>query len=345
MVIKGFEKYSIDKTGSITVTHKVGKKQVTKRRTKNGFSVVLSDSLSGSREALVHILMSEVYNIDGEGDIIEHKDGDVFNNHLSNLCRVKTHSEIYGKKSHRSGDEVFKYINNTTIVSSFGAVLKVDIVQNTINTVHLKQNAQGYIPITTKIKGVKQNTSVHRLVADLFVPKVDGKNHIDHIDEVKTNNHHTNLRWCTREENTEYYINNTSRAYQKKLHDSRVQKVKRLIEKARIEKLETIKILKNIKNEREILEKEKESFEKYKTKELAIIKRNTIATPKVHGGKPIKVDNKVFDSCGKAAQYIVDKEAAIGISRNKDTISKELRKYVKGLRNEWAMYGTYTVGY
>ena len=42
---------------------------------------------------------------------------------------------------------------------------------------------------------------VHRLVADTFIPKIHGKEYINHKDGDKTNNRVDNLEWCTFSEN------------------------------------------------------------------------------------------------------------------------------------------------
>lgn len=50
-------------------------------------------------------------------------------------------------------------------------------------------------------EGKRTQTSVHRVVAEAFVPNVDGKPEVNHKDGVKTNNRADNLEWVTRSEN------------------------------------------------------------------------------------------------------------------------------------------------
>ena len=45
---------------------------------------------------------------------------------------------------------------------------------------------------------------VHRLVAMVFLPKIDGKTIINHIDNNPSNNNVTNLEWCTQYENMQH---------------------------------------------------------------------------------------------------------------------------------------------
>ena len=47
---------------------------------------------------------------------------------------------------------------------------------------------------------------IHRLVAEVFIPKIEGKNNVDHIDSNRQNNIYTNLRWCTIAENNSFEL-------------------------------------------------------------------------------------------------------------------------------------------
>lgn len=60
----------------------------------------------------------------------------------------------------------------------------------------------GYMIIQFRINNVVQTHSVHRLVAQAFIPNPENKPQIDHIDGNPSNNVVTNLRWATPKENS-----------------------------------------------------------------------------------------------------------------------------------------------
>ena len=57
----------------------------------------------------------------------------------------------------------------------------------------------GYLTALLPFRG---GCSIHRLVAEAFIPKPLGATEVDHINGNKTNNRVENLRWVTHKENT-----------------------------------------------------------------------------------------------------------------------------------------------
>lgn len=73
------------------------------------------------------------------------------------------------------------------------------------------------------------NILLHRIVAETFIPKIEGKDFVDHIDGNKLNNKVTNLRWVTKKENYHNVntINNVLNALNKNIDKSKIAKVAR----------------------------------------------------------------------------------------------------------------------
>lgn len=63
------------------------------------------------------------------------------------------------------------------------------------------KNNNGYLLVGLCKNGKPIHKLVHRLVAEAFIPMVEGKQDIDHINSVRHDNRVENLRWCTPEEN------------------------------------------------------------------------------------------------------------------------------------------------
>jgi hypothetical protein len=62
---------------------------------------------------------------------------------------------------------------------------------------------KGYYIVRLK-KDKKYHKKVHRLVAEHFLPRVEGKDYVNHKDGNKLNNHVDNLEWCTFLENIQH---------------------------------------------------------------------------------------------------------------------------------------------
>lgn len=62
----------------------------------------------------------------------------------------------------------------------------------------------GYRMVVLFRDGVGKSVSVHRLVAEAFIPNPDNLPEVNHKDENPANNRVENLEWCTRQYNIEY---------------------------------------------------------------------------------------------------------------------------------------------
>jgi hypothetical protein len=71
-----------------------------------------------------------------------------------------------------------------------------------------KGNAKGYIRITLRKNNKNVYASLHRLVAEAFIPNPNNLPQVNHKDEDKTNNCVDNLEWCTTSYNINYGTRN-----------------------------------------------------------------------------------------------------------------------------------------
>ena len=213
-----------------------------------------------------------------------------------------------------------------------------------------------YLNVTLTKEGKGKTFLVHRLVANAFIPNTDNKPCVDHIDEDKANNTVGNLRWCTPQENTEYYCTKDGRRYQAELargrkeklvaYSKELQKVRKELNKERkeLQKVEEDLVLAKA-NFSDFVDKQigssKEKYEGYM--ETSGAKFTTVDELVELTGKPVNINGIEFISCGTAASYIVKEELKLGTSRNKATISKELRRYLQGRRPPGSMYKRYDV--
>lgn len=84
--------------------------------------------------------------------------------------------------------------------------------------------ARGYKSVILSTNNIPKNYSVHRLVANAFIPNPDNLPQVNHKDENKANNCISNLEWCTPKYNYNYGTINIRKS-QKQLNDKNKSKV------------------------------------------------------------------------------------------------------------------------
>ena len=108
---------------------------------------------------------------------------------------------------------MFKQIKESNYEISDKGVLRNRITKKVLKY-HL--NHHGYYKVQIDIGEGKKDYFVHRLVAMVFIPKVEGREYINHINSDKHDNRVENLEWCTVQENNKHaYLHNPNMAKKK----------------------------------------------------------------------------------------------------------------------------------
>ena len=93
--------------------------------------------------------------------------------------------------------EEWKQIPNLSYeISSLG---KIRNLQGKVLKTYIQNS--GYEQIKINYQGLHIHRSIHRLVAEAFIPNPLNKKYVNHIDGNKLNNTVDNLEWCTNSEN------------------------------------------------------------------------------------------------------------------------------------------------
>lgn len=122
---------------------------------------------------------------------------------VSNLGRVKS-------KNH------YVFASNGMKRIQYGRILKHSI------------SKKGYAQVSIMIESNKRfHTGIHRLVAKCFIPKLLGKDQVNHKDGNKLNNRVENLEWCNNQENQQHAVKNNliNPNYGEKNHNSKLKNI------------------------------------------------------------------------------------------------------------------------
>lgn len=100
-------------------------------------------------------------------------------------------------------DEVYRPVvgyETRYLISNYGNIVTLDNRMRG-RKLTIKVSGNGYSMVSLYKEGVCNSTTIHRLVAQAFIPLVDGKGVVNHKDGNKLNNYVENLEWCTQSEN------------------------------------------------------------------------------------------------------------------------------------------------
>lgn len=99
---------------------------------------------------------------------------------VSNLGRIKSNSRNYFP----NGSKDVMFVKEASILSP------------------TFEDKTGYYSVGLLINGKPKTKRVHRIVAETFIPNPENLSHVDHIDEDKSNNSVSNLRWLSAKNNS-----------------------------------------------------------------------------------------------------------------------------------------------
>ena len=74
-----------------------------------------------------------------------------------------------------------------------------------------KPQYRGYLLVNLWTDRKQYTKSIHRLVAETFIPNPDNKKQINHKNGIKTDNRVENLEWCSQSENIRHSYKNLNR--------------------------------------------------------------------------------------------------------------------------------------
>lgn len=99
--------------------------------------------------------------------------------------------------------EIWKYIDN----SNGYQISNLGNIKSNNQIIKQRKNKSGYLYAMIVLNNKRKFVRVHRLVAQAFIPNINNKPYVNHIDGNKTNNNASNLEWVTPKENTKHAQN------------------------------------------------------------------------------------------------------------------------------------------
>lgn len=106
-------------------------------------------------------------------------------------------------------------------INEIGEVLNIRTGKRLINTT----SKNGYSIVCLYNQYGRKMIYVHRLLAEYFIPKVEGMNHVNHKNGIKNDYRLENLEWCNRSINMQHAWDNGLQEGTRKITSKRMSKL------------------------------------------------------------------------------------------------------------------------
>ncbi len=191
---------------------------------KSGYPTVLITHQNISKTYKVHKLVAKTF-LPNYNDklVVNHIDGNKTNSNLSNLECISQSENIkhaystgllvipsYNKfESNLSDEQDFMKQKSKKIpnFSNYSATENGKIFSHkTKKYIRGQINNEGYVRLGLYGENGEKKFLIHRLIAQTFIPNIENKPQVNHIDSNKSNNCVDNLEWITNKENREHSL-------------------------------------------------------------------------------------------------------------------------------------------
>lgn len=139
---------------------------------------------------------------------------------------METYLEINGQKLLNLPDEIWKPILSHYMISNKGRIVSTNYLGHGLLKLLKPCLRKGYERLSLYSKYPERKSyTIHRLVAEAFIPNPNNYPFINHKNHIRTFNHAENLEWCTDEYNTNYAMINFRKA--KKLTEQDIKDIRK----------------------------------------------------------------------------------------------------------------------
>jgi hypothetical protein len=187
---------------------------------RSGYKLVCLSNELGLKRLLIHRLVASVFLPRQEGcDVVHHKDSNRSNNCATNLEWTTQKNNVQASRGYAKPrraeqplpDDTGRLVSLGSIQELGGRFSKYAVSEKGFvvssagarpRVLHTYDIGDSYRCVILSDGGATTSMKVHRLVALAFCSgRTEDRNYVNHIDQDRTNNHHSNLEWCSSSEN------------------------------------------------------------------------------------------------------------------------------------------------